>query len=95
MGFRFRKSVKLMPGVRANFSVSKRGLTSGLSGGVKGARVSVNSRGERQTTLSVPGTGISHVTRSKASRSRASGGPWIWGVIGLLVLLALLVAIGS
>jgi Protein of unknown function (DUF4236) len=42
MGFFFRKSVKIAPGIRLN--VSKRGL--GLSGGVRGARVSANTKGE-------------------------------------------------
>ena len=53
MGFRFRKSVKIAPGVRLNFG--KKGV--GVSVGAKGFRVSKSSRG---TTLSagVPGTGI-------------------------------------
>ena len=42
MGFSFRKSKKLAPGIRLN--VSKSGL--GLSGGVRGARVSANTKGE-------------------------------------------------
>lgn len=58
MGFRLRKSIGLGAGFRLN--VSRRGV--GLSGGVRGARVSVNSKGRVTRTLSVPGTGISHVT---------------------------------
>jgi len=41
MGFSFRKSVKLGGGLRLNFS--RKGI--GLSGGVKGARISVGPRG--------------------------------------------------
>lgn len=58
MGFRFRKSVKLFPGVRLN--VSKTGL--GFSAGVPGARFTKRADGKNQTTYSLPGTGISHVT---------------------------------
>lgn len=42
MGWSFRKSKKIAPGVRLN--VSKRGF--GVSGGVRGARVSTNTQGE-------------------------------------------------
>ena len=41
MGFRFRKSFKIAPGVRVN--IGKKSV--GISAGVKGARVSVNSNG--------------------------------------------------
>ena len=43
MGWFFRKSKKIAPGLRINFS--KRGV--GLSAGVRGARISVNTRGEK------------------------------------------------
>lgn len=43
MGFRFRKSVKIAPGVRLN--IGKKSV--GISAGVKGARVSVNSSGRK------------------------------------------------
>lgn len=51
-----------MPGLRLNLSAGRRGLTTGLSLGGNGARVSFNSRGEQRTTFGVPGTGLSHVT---------------------------------
>lgn len=57
MGFRFRRSVKLAPGLRLN--ISKRGF--GLSAGMPGARVSVNSQGEARQSLGIPGTGMSWV----------------------------------
>lgn len=47
MGFGFRKSIKLAPGVRLN--LSKRGAS--VSGGPKGAKVSVNTRRERRLSL--------------------------------------------
>ncbi|MET4143881.1 DUF4236 domain-containing protein [Arthrobacter sp. UYCo732] len=64
MGFRVRKSFKIAPGVR--MTVTPKSL--GLSAGVKGARISTNTSGRVTRTLSVPGTGISHVS-STTSRS--------------------------
>ena len=56
MGFRFRKSKNFGP-FRVN--VSKSGI--GWSVGTKGARYTKRADGKTQTTLSVPGTGISYV----------------------------------
>ncbi len=58
MGFKFRKSIKVAPGVKVNLSRS--GV--GVSAGVKGARVSTGPSGTRITT-SVPGTGLSYEKR--------------------------------
>ena len=55
MGFNFRKSFKVAPGVKLN--ISKKGISS-VSAGVKGARVSVGKKGTR-TTVGIPGTGLS------------------------------------
>lgn len=52
--------MKIAPGVRLNFSKS----TLGLSFGVPGARVSVNSRGEVYTSAGIPGTGLYNVERT-------------------------------
>ena len=56
MGFRFRKSFKIAPGVR--FNLSKKSI--GVSFGGKGARVSVNSSGRKTASVGIPGTGISY-----------------------------------
>lgn len=61
MGFRFRKSFKIAPGVRVN--VGKKSV--GISAGVKGARVSVNSSGRKTTTVGLPGTGLSYSKSEK------------------------------
>lgn len=65
MGIRFRKSIKLFPGVRLNFG--SRGMS--VSAGVRGARVTVG----RKTTVSagIPGTGLS--ASATVGRSRAGG----------------------
>lgn len=65
MGFRFRKSIKILPGVKLN--VGKKGV--GISAGVKGARVSVNSSGRVTKSVGIPGTGISYVESSKIGNS--------------------------
>lgn len=72
MGFGFRKSFKIAPGVRLN--VGKKGISS-VSVGGKGARVSVGKKGTR-TTISAPGTGLSYSTfksHSKTTRNAPSG----------------------
>ena len=48
MSFGFRKSFKLAPGVR--MTVSKRGAS--VSGGPKGAKLSVNTRREKRASFS-------------------------------------------
>lgn len=66
MGFRFRKSIPIGKHFRIN--LSKSGV--GYSCGVKGARFTKTANGKNRTTLSVPGTGISYTTESKAHTSR-------------------------
>jgi tetratricopeptide (TPR) repeat protein len=74
MSLRFRKSMKLLPGVRLNFSKE----TVGLSFGVPGARYTINSKGRRTVSTGIPGTGLYNVetlssgTRSSRSRNSSS-----------------------
>jgi hypothetical protein len=64
--FRFRKSIKLGPGVRLN--VSKTGV--GVSAGVPGIRRSFHSSGRETTSVGLPGTGLGYVqTRSSGGKS--------------------------
>ncbi|WP_411868827.1 DUF4236 domain-containing protein [Vulcanococcus limneticus] len=51
MGFRFRKTIRIAPGVRLNLS------KSGISTSIGGGGLTVNSRG--RVTASLPGTGLS------------------------------------
>ena len=69
MGLRFRKSIKIAPGVRLN--IGKKSV--GISAGVKGARVSVNSSGRVTKSVGIPGTGLSYVKTSRIGSSGASG----------------------
>ncbi|MBA3412704.1 MAG: DUF4236 domain-containing protein [Actinobacteria bacterium] len=63
MGVRFRKRKRLAPGVDLN--IGKRG--GSLSFGPRGARLNVGRRG-LMGTLTVLGTGLSYVWRSKRRR---------------------------
>lgn len=65
MALRFRKSIKVAPGVRLN--ISKKSI--GVSAGVKGYRKSINSSGRVTTSIGVPGTGVSYVTTKNAKKS--------------------------
>ncbi|EAA0009289.1 TPA: DUF4236 domain-containing protein [Clostridioides difficile] len=64
MGFNFRKSINLGGGLKLN--LGKKSV--GISAGVEGARVSVNSKGRKSATLSIPGTGISYTKTSTKKR---------------------------
>ena len=55
MGFRFRRSIKILPGIRIN--LGKRGVS--LSAGVRGAHITIGKSGTR-TTVGIPGTGVSY-----------------------------------
>lgn len=87
MGFRFRQSFSVIPGVRVN--VSKTGI--GFSAGVPGARYTVRADGSHAVTTSIPGTGLSHVetvTRKAPSSAPKRTGERIAGVllgIGIVV----------
>lgn len=65
MGLRFRRSVRLFPGVRLNFSRS--GVSTTV--GVRGATVTLGQQGSH-LNLSLPGTGLSYRTRISPPVSR-------------------------
>ena len=68
MGFVFRKSVKLFPGVRFNFSM--RGF--GISTGVPGARLSLSSKGRVTGSTGLPGTGMRYTESVNLKSKRKS-----------------------
>jgi Protein of unknown function (DUF4236) len=68
MGFRFRRSIKILPGIRLNFG--KRGISASI--GVRGAHVTYGPTGTR-TTVGLPGSGLSYTYLDK--RHRAVPGP--------------------
>ncbi|WP_284507450.1 DUF4236 domain-containing protein [Caballeronia sp. ATUFL_F1_KS39] len=85
MGGSWRKSVKVLPGVRSN--MSKNGSSFSLGG--KG--VTYNTKSGR-TTYSVPGTGWRYTTSSSKARSAATEheAPHAGWIILLGILLAVL-----
>lgn len=68
MGLRYRKSVKIAPGVRLNIS----NKSTSISIGGKGFRKTYSSTGRTTTSVGIPGTGISYVSTSKASKKTAA-----------------------
>lgn len=72
MGFRFRKTVKIAPGVKINFGKK----SVGMSVGNKYAGVSVNSRTGARARVSAPGTGLSYSTKiGSSSAHRGDSSP--------------------
>lgn len=67
MGFRFRRSFKIAPGVRINFN-SK---STSVRIGPKGLGYTVSSNGKKRVTASIPGTGISYSEVVPSDRRRA------------------------
>jgi hypothetical protein len=66
MGFRFRKSIKIAPGVKINLNKKSVGLTVGG----KGAKYTINSSGRRTATVGLPGTGLSYSAVSNNSSKK-------------------------
>jgi len=66
MGFRFRRSIKLFPGLRLN--IGKRGVSTSI--GVRGAHVTFGRTGTR-TTAGLPGSGMSYTHLEKRHLRRA------------------------
>lgn len=80
MGFRFRKSIKLFPGVRIN--LSKSGVSTSI--GRPGATVNFSERGVRGT-VGIPGTGMSYSENLSAGTPQpaadVTAGPWwAWAI---------------
>jgi len=64
MGFRMRKSIRVVPGLRVN--LTKTGI--GMSVGGRGMRYSVHSSGRHTGSVGLPGTGLSYVVSKGGSR---------------------------
>jgi hypothetical protein len=104
MGFRFHRSIKLLPGLRLNFG--KRGISASI--GMRGAHVTYGPSGTR-TTVGLPGTGLSYTHLEKPHREiraipttaepptdpAASQGSSQRGILWMaLIVIAIVVAIG-
>ena len=67
MSLRFRRSVRLFPGVRLNFSRS--GISTTV--GVRGASMTLGPRGT-YANVGLPGSGLSYRTKVSAPRQRTA-----------------------
>lgn len=68
MGFRFRKSFKIAPGVRLNLGKKSASVSFGVRGG---ARHTISSTGRRTSSIGIPGTGLYYV-KSKYAKKQGS-----------------------
>ena len=89
MALRFRRTVKILPGVHLH--VSKSGISASL--GRRGASLNVGRRG-KYPTLGLPGTGVSYRAklseRHEAEHVHGPELPWILILVGLAVLVLIL-----
>ena len=85
MPFRFRRSIRIAPGIRLN--VGKRGLSASV--GVRGAHITVVGGPGVRATVSAPGTGLSYTTGTGRRRSPQPGswGKWLGSAAITLALL--------
>ena len=63
MGLRFRKSIKISPGVNLNLNKN----SASVSFGSKGAHYTINTNGKKTLSAGLSGTGISYVHSSGGS----------------------------
>jgi len=98
MGFRFRKTIKLFPGIRLN--LSKSGISTSI--GVPGATINLSKRGACGT-VGIPGTGVSYSDNlsgptqlhsaattdqsQETDEGMSMGALLLWGILGLFVFL--------
>ena len=82
MALRFRKTIKIAPGIRLN--ISKTGISTSI--GPKGATVNMRG-GKRKLTTGIPGTGLSQQHNlSDSGNSRGSTG-LVWVAIIFMVII--------
>ena len=68
MSFRFKKSIKILPGIKLN--ISKNGINS-VTIGKPGASVNLSEKG-KQATVAIPGTGLSYSKKFSSSINTSS-----------------------
>ena len=64
MGFRFRKVIKLLPGVKLNINKN----STSVSVGPRGMKTTIGAKGTHNT-VGIPGTGLSYTSYSSNSQS--------------------------
>ena len=89
MSFRFRKSIKLFPGVRIN--LSKSGVSTSI--GTRGATINLKSGRKARGTVGIPGTGLSdsfNLSDDAPHQQESDAGS---SILGLFILAAFVLAI--
>lgn len=95
MGLRYRKRIKIAPGLSVN--ISKSGVSTSI--GRNGATLNVGKQGAR-ATVGIPGTGLSYSQRLTSNNDYTEHGhgngeiddfSWIGGLFTLLAFLGVLV----
>ncbi len=66
MGFRFRKSIKIAPGVKLNLGKK----SASISVGGKGVRRTISTTGRQTTSVGIPGSGIYYTDSSSMKKSK-------------------------
>jgi hypothetical protein len=86
MGLRFRKSIKLVSGVRLNVGLKR----SSISIGGRGFTYNIGSKGSR-VTVGIPGSGLSYSTSvtQNPSGPMASSGRWTSGALFVIAAFLL------
>lgn len=90
MGIRFRKRIKLFPGLWVNLSKSG----ASVSAGVKGFTVN-SGRGKTRTTVGLPGTGVSYTTTSTGGTAAPTSTNKPARTVRPVIWLALVLAIAA
>lgn len=86
MNLRFRKSKKILPGVRLN--LTHKGVSANV--GVRGANVGIGKTGVR-ANMSIPGTGISASQKLSGGQPSSSSGPSPYIVAGAVIGIVFIV----
>lgn len=68
MGFKFRKQVKIAPGVKLNINKN----SASVSIGPKGLKQTYSTTGKKTTTVGIPGTGLSYSTTESIKKPNES-----------------------
>ena len=74
MGLRFKKSIKVAPGVKLNLNKNSTSVTFGT----RGVHYTVNSKGKKTASVGIPGTGISYTQSTKGNTHprKSKKQPW-------------------
>lgn len=87
MGWKYRKSIKVLPGVRLNLNRKSRSITVGG----KGRRTTISSTGRVTRSVGIPGTGLYHTStlrkpgKQKTDKEPVEYSSKTYGVSGVIL----------